>query len=490
MVSFARQRRIRALRAKMLQEIGEEIRQGTVPEAARSLAAQCDRCDEEIRQLRTASSHGWLTRFWLRMRLLMAEGGRRHALLKFGEAGITMASPARQKCVRDLEGAIAREQALRLRLWETWRKVDLRHRTEIVGGAALLLIAAIFLSAHFLRANLKEQSEVGLADQPGLVSDEAAAEAKKRKELPKQFVKDRKETSPGDWFVYTGNPVLQRGELDQWDDFKVGTPVVVKEFNRFRMWYRACHFVMREYTCGIGHATSEDGVSWTKSPGPVFTPESSHERERLDSLAIVRAGDQYWMWYSVRPDQFNGFPYATIDLATSKDGLAWRSAGPVLRALSEYTGSLEPSGYYDGKVFHLWYTDYPSDEEPAILHVTSADGKQWQTAGSTALSSLKTEPGRLSMLSDGQAGYRAFFAYSGRERGAGVFEVLLSSDGNQWRRADVPKLAFRDAAQAGGGLVLAPSVVRAEDGLWVWYTLRPRDGAEKISLAFLKEKAS
>jgi hypothetical protein len=120
--------------------------------------------------------------------------------------------------------------------------------------------------------------------------------------------------------------------------------------------------------------------------------------------------------------------------------------------------------------------------------LTSADGKHWQTAGSTYLISLKIEPGRLSVLADGHGGYRAFFAYATREqRKAGVLGVLLSSDGNQWRRADAEiKLAFQDV-EAGDELALAPAVVPTAEGLWVWLTLQPGNGAEKIKLAFLKE---
>jgi hypothetical protein len=255
------------------------------------------------------------------------------------------------------------------------------------------------------------------------------------------------------------------------------------------MWYRACHFIMTDYACGVGHATSKDGVLWEKSPAPVFIPENTHERERLDSLAVVHARNQYWMWYSVRPDQFNGQPYATVHLATSPDGLSWSSGGAVLRALSQYSGSIEPAAYYDGNLFHLWYVDYVSDEQPAILHLTSMDGRLWLTSGSTRLSDLKTDVGRLSVVSDGHGGYRAVYAYTGRDQNISVFDVLLSSDGNQWQRAPAgPKLGYQDAS-AGQGSPLAPSVLASGEGEWVWYTLQPRSGAQQIGLAFLKEKA-
>ena len=67
------------------------------------------------------------------------------------------------------------------------------------------------------------------------------------------------------------SPVLKRGDPNQWDDFKVMSPVVIKEGSGYRMWYSGCHLCGDEYTCGVGHAQSRDGVGWEKSPGPVLT---------------------------------------------------------------------------------------------------------------------------------------------------------------------------------------------------------------------------
>ena len=489
--SSLKQHRLSIERRAAFCRIGAEIRKAAVPVQLCALAQDCDRLDREVQRHRdaaTAAGSRWSLRASSRIQLTRAQAARDAALRKLGEAAVAIGPPAYQAVIASLEQAIGREQTRRAQLWEPWRVLTLSRKAEIFGALGLLLLAGALSVRYYLRTSPQPLADDYVKNKPSPAPEDAATQAKKKQELASGFLKNLKEASPGDWLVYAGNPVLQRGDLNRWDDFKVGNAVVLSDGTQLNMWYRACHFVLHEYTCGIGHATSEDGLLWQKSLQPVFTPQDNHENERLDSLAIIRAASQYWMWYSVRPDRFKGYPYPTIHLATSTDGLTWVVIGPVLRALSQYTGNVEPAVYYDGKLFHMWYTDHPTDENPAILHLTSSDGKQWQTAGSMPLETIKTDPGRLSVISDGRGGFRAYFAYTGRQRSAGVFGMLLSADGNQWRLSDSePRLSSQDVGE--GGFALAPSVLAAADGTWVWYTLRPYDGAEKIGVAFLKGAA-
>jgi hypothetical protein len=488
--SRLKQRRLSVQRRELLLQLGCDVRKGVIPDHLRALADECDRLDASVQRYRGAAASG--TNWWFRARsrisLLRARAARDDALRKLGESGAASASPEYRTALGDLLARTAVEQQRRSQLWRPWRTLTLGRQAEIIAGVTVLLLAAAILFHSRLT-----MTRVDVVDNTGRsesAQEDAASQTKKQHDLAGAFARERKAASPGDWLVYAGNPVLARGELNHWDDFKVGNEVVIADASGFRMWYRACHFVLREYTCGIGYAASKDGVSWAKSPEAVFTPQDSHERERLDSLAIVRAGNRYWMWYSVRPDRFKNRPYATIHLAISEDGLSWAPMGPVLRALSQYTGNLEPAAYYDGSRFHMWYTDHPTDENPAVLHLISSDGRKWQTAGSTPLSVLNGNPGRVSVISDGHGGYRAYFASTGQQRDPGVFGVLLSNDGNQWRRGDSEsKLSFQDVGSARGS-VFAPSVLAAADGRWVWYTFRPYDGSEAIGVAFLREKSS
>jgi hypothetical protein len=134
---------------------------------------------------------------------------------------------------------------------------------------------------------------------------------------------------------------------------------------------------------------------------------------------------------------------AIIVLATSEDGTAWTIAGPVLSAVSAGTTKLEPAALHNGNRFHLWYVDAATpDGKPALLHVTSPDGRQWQIAGSTSIAALGVDPGRVWVAPDGRGGYLAHFAHDRfDQKQKGLFGILVSSDGNRWRlRDDDPKL--------------------------------------------------
>ncbi len=321
-------------------------------------------------------------------------------------------------------------------------------------------------------------SEIVLAQAQPVVS-----KAKKKAE---EFAGQRKKADQGQWLLYSGNPVLLRGKPDSWDDFKVGSPVVIKEGNTYRMWYRGCHFIGEEYTCGVGHATSPDGVIWKKSPGPVLAIKDAARSKLLDTIALLRVGEKgYMMWYSLQSDWFAGRRYATVHLATSKDGLNWRQEGAVLRAVRKGT-TIAPSAFYDGKIFHLWYIDSTSeDKAKALIHVTSSDGRKWQVAGWTFLNTLGINPGRLWVLSDRGGGYRGLFAYpSNQHEKKGFLGTVVSADGNTWEMGEGMNAGA--ASPEKGVIADAPSALPLPEGLWVWFVLRPKDGAESINAAYLK----
>lgn len=504
--SFARQRGLQARRSRILQEIGEELRRGPIPESLQGTLRECDNYDEEIKGERAAlvsqPRAGWFSRASRKIRLLKAQWARGSALRRLGAAGLAIVSPESLGPYQATEASIAGEQTRRSQFREPWRALSPPRRMAVHASAILVLAALLLIGLRWFQTPTGElpqitgdvhsfKPETGIVDESKTSAPAMQTDRENTRNLPQDFAQQRAAAVPGTWLIYAGNPVIQRGSLEEWDNFKVGAPAVLKEGNRYRMWYRGCYFIELEYKCGVGHATSTDGAAWQKSAQPVFVPDNVHESERMNSLAVVRAGDRYMLWYSVNPNYFIGRPYATIHLATSADGLNWQSGGLILRSFSQYTPAIEPSVVYDGKLFHLWYADYyPSDSEKVMLHLTSQDGKGWQIAGSTSLNQLKAGPGRLSVLADGRGGYRAFFAYERTAQSeAGVFGMLLSADGNQWQHAEAGvKLASRDIGNNNGHAV-APAALVAPDGLEIWFALRPDDGAEEIRMAFLKAGA-
>jgi hypothetical protein len=282
--------------------------------------------------------------------------------------------------------------------------------------------------------------------------------------------------------------VLTRSDVYAWDDFKVTSPAVIKDGGRYRMWYVGCHFVGEEYTCGVGHAQSRDGIQWEKSPEPVLTIEDAAVSQDLASIAVVRTDDEYLLWYAIDANPLHGNDCATLYVATSKDGLAWKPQGLVLSGNCWENAHFWPSAFSGGKTLHLWYSDYGSTDDGLLMHLVSADGKEWQRAGSTDLGTLGFDPRRMWVARD-PAGYRALFARPDRR---GYFGLLQSPDGSSWLPAgDAPNPADRNAfprfAGEDGGPV-APASITEADGIRIWFAVpNTEDGSERIAMAFQKE---
>ncbi len=95
--------------------------------------------------------------------------------------------------------------------------------------------------------------------------------------------------------------VLNIAEFGNFDDNSVGVPAVIKEGATLHMWYEAKNYAA---AFAIGHATSTDGIHWTRSmpntaiwtgandPG-TFTPDN------VWTPLVLKESAQYRMWYSV-----------------------------------------------------------------------------------------------------------------------------------------------------------------------------------------------
>ena len=514
--SLARQTRLENKRDNEFRSVGEALRKGNLPTPMRELAAGCERNERAIAEHRDALASkspalGWLARFAVKRRLSAARDAQDQALRKLGEAGGSLASPAQREAVSALNAAMSEERARRAGLAEPWRGMPASRKLAVAATIVFLVAAGILLGSRAWNAP-GEGGTVGKVAAADVKPGQQGARPEPRPQRPGKtaveklqepkpdparaaldFAQQRKAVLPGQWVVYGANPVLARGEVDQWDDFKVGSPVVLKDGDQYRMWYRGCHLRFLEYTCGVGHAVSADGISWKKSPRPVLVPSDPQEVRLLHSLTVIKARDTYWMWYSVRSDPLSYRPYATVYLATSKDGLAWQAERPVLRAVTEAMPALNLTAFFDGTIFHLWYRDYPSEGVEAVMHVTSADGAQWQSAGYTFLDNIKIRAIKLSVLPLDRGGYRALYVPASRNDQpkvtVGALDMFLSADGNEWRPSDTPATlpgeAVLKSTERGSGL----SVVESSEGLWAWLAAAAANGAEDIRLAFLKEGA-
>ena len=129
----------------------------------------------------------------------------------------------------------------------------------------------------------------------------------------------------GTWMrLNDGRPILSpRGT--GFEARGVFNPAVVKDGDRFVMLYRAQD---AKGISRLGYATSTDGVTFTRDPEPVLSPEAEYERGGgVEDPRLVQIDGTYYLTYTA----YNGKD-AQLALATSRDLRRWDRKGVILPA--------------------------------------------------------------------------------------------------------------------------------------------------------------
>jgi hypothetical protein len=391
--------------------------------------------------------------------------------------------------------------------WAPWSAVPSSRRLEIRAAALALVILSLAAYRWSSRADgVVENVEADEAYSSPVADAEAPANPppnEARTASPEAFLRDI-QSAPAKKWVVLKPPVLAPNARGTWDDFRVGSPVVVKDGAtgssrgasgmRFRMWFAGCRLARLEYDCGIGHATSSDGVVWQRAPAPVLSPKLP-KPFWVNAVAVVPDANGYSMWYSVNSHPFGDDQdrrLATIRLASSPDGLTWQDQGIVLSARTEATRMINHAVHHDGRALHLWYVDLAgqadSDSEssgPMLLHHTSQDGRTWSRAGADDLDGLASRIGRVWISGPSTRGFRALVVDQGESP---VLRWLTSRDGSAWTAGDTePDLPV----MSDNAILVDPVAIEEPDGLWLWTTMMSRHRAtDSIGVAFRKGGSS
>jgi predicted GH43/DUF377 family glycosyl hydrolase len=99
------------------------------------------------------------------------------------------------------------------------------------------------------------------------------------------------------WTKYEGNPVLDLGASGEWDDTNILNPSVLFEEGIYKMWYSSYD----GYNWRIGYATSTDGIVWTKCEGnPVLDLGELGDWDDVgpSDPSVLFEDGKYKMWYS------------------------------------------------------------------------------------------------------------------------------------------------------------------------------------------------
>ncbi|MEX2168330.1 MAG: hypothetical protein WD851_03395 [Pirellulales bacterium] len=124
----------------------------------------------------------------------------------------------------------------------------------------------------------------------------------------------------------------------------------------------------------VEHATSLDGIHWTKDPhGAIF--------EKAYAPNLMQVGDEYWMYYIHKPAAGNW----EVRLATGPDiySMQPHSNNPVIENSQPWEAShlVYPYVFQDDGVWVMFYAGYwdgpLGGQKTAIGTATSADGVNW-----------------------------------------------------------------------------------------------------------------
>jgi hypothetical protein len=190
------------------------------------------------------------------------------------------------------------------------------------------------------------------------------------------------------WTKYSGNPVLDVGAPGAWDSQALEAPFVIKEGpTSYKMWYSG----QGEGSCGIGYATSSDGVNWTKHLGnPILSPGADDWNNVCPMHPfVIYEGGMYKMWLlSIGNNGSGDAPY--VAYATSPDGLAWTWHTNFLFDRDWEEWLWRPDVLHQDSTYHMWYS-LQSSGEIHTGYATSSDGLAWSRRGSPVLSGTDSE---------------------------------------------------------------------------------------------------
>jgi hypothetical protein len=205
--------------------------------------------------------------------------------------------------------------------------------------------------------------------------------------------------------------ILEPGAEGAFDSDGASAPTVILDGDVFKMWYTGIG--PDESIQGVGLATSTDGITWQKVPGPAeggavlreSDESGTFDRSQVITSVVLKdvataevpcsgvaAGSPcYKMWYE-GVDTSDGYIYR-VGYATSPDGVAWTKvpgADPTNAVLGlgakgafDDAGVGVPNVIKDGALYRMWYEAF-GNPTYVIGYASSPDGVTWTRADDLA----------------------------------------------------------------------------------------------------------
>lgn len=271
------------------------------------------------------------------------------------------------------------------------------------------------------------------------------------------------------WDKYANNPVLTPGAPGSWDEtFAIATTVFYHQ-GIYKMWY--------EGDGGFGYATSPDGFVWTKdAANPLLTPgpPGSWDAQAVNHASVLFVNGTYHMWYS--GVDFNDIN--RIGHATSPDGITWTKdpANPVLIPGGNWDDfeAIHPTVIYEDSTFRMYYNGHDGLTQ-RVVYAYSTDGTNW--IKHTAFFMLEhglpgswdeNELGPLSVLHPDSAYHMWYTGWDNNDN----FRIghATSPDGFTWTKDSAnPVLGPGNAGEWDAAMIAIPAVLFRDNLFKMWY---------------------
>lgn len=194
------------------------------------------------------------------------------------------------------------------------------------------------------------------------------------------------------------NPVIRKGEMGEWDSHGTWDPFVIYEDEVFKMWYGG-----NNPDCNWGYAESDDGSDFVKK-GKIS------DLGEVEDVHVVHdlEADKYYMYYWDRHYEPMGLFRAVSKNETDFD---FNNAVPISiendyeEMMYKFTHVIK-----DGKRWYMFYADFvrPHCDNSKTRLAMSADGINWKSYNKHLFNGHDTE-----ILSVGEFLTYAFYGPSG-----------------------------------------------------------------------------
>ena len=283
--------------------------------------------------------------------------------------------------------------------------------------------------------------------------------------------------TPSRWVKYEGNPVLG-GDLGTVFDI-----AVLQEGELLRMW-----FSWRP-EASVALVESRDGIHWSAPTIALAPNDKTDWEDRINRPVVLHQPDGYHMWYTGQTKR-NSY----IGHATSPDGLVWTrvSDQPALAPDQpwEKEAVMVPHVLWDADEgrYKMWYSGGEQYEPDAIGYAESFDGQTWSKRPKPVFTPAPEFPWESAKVTGGQVicyeGWYVMFYIGFSDEDHAQIGLARSRNGvSDWERHPANPILSPGASPAwDDDAIYKPFAVLRDDQWHLWFNGR-NDRVEQIGLA-------